>query len=124
MKWGTIAIIAVIAVIVFFAIRSSIKHIKGDGGCCGGGGSVAEESKKLTGPVIAQKTLYIEGMHCDNCRNSVMRQLQKIDGVSASVHLKKNLAVVSLDREVSDEELIRAVERVDFKVSRIENMDS
>lgn len=30
-------IIAILAVIAVVAIRSSIKHFKGQGGCCGGG---------------------------------------------------------------------------------------
>lgn len=120
---GTAIVILVILVIIILAVRGSLKHMKGEGGCCGGGASYTEETRELEGSVVAKKIIYIEGMHCDNCKNSVTRQLQKIDGVAAKVNLKKNLAVVTMDREVSDEELTDAVIRADFKVIRIEKAE-
>ena len=117
-----IIVIAVIVVIVFFAARSSIKHFKGEGSCCGGGGSSEKvEKKTLTGQKLGEKIIHIEGMHCDNCKNSVERQINKIDGASATVNLRKKIAVVEYDRELDDEELRKAVERLDFKVTGIEN---
>lgn len=117
---GTYIIIAILAVIVLFSLRGSLKHFKGQGGCCGGGADVKPEKKKLQGQVVANKIITIEGMHCSNCKNSVERQINKIDGAAAKVHLKKNIAIVSMDRIIPDEELIRAVESVDFKVTKIE----
>ena len=35
---GTAIIIGILAVIVVIAGISSVKHMKGEGGCCGGGG--------------------------------------------------------------------------------------
>ena len=37
------------------------------------------------------------------------------------VNLRKKIAVVEYDRELDDEDLRKAVERLDFKVTRIEN---
>ena len=34
---GTAIIIGILAVIVVIAVISSVKHMKGEGGCCGGG---------------------------------------------------------------------------------------
>ena len=69
---GTIIIIAVLIVIVAAAVISSKKHFKGEGGCCGGGSdSVPSQDKKLTEPKIGEKHVYIEGMHCNNCKNSL-----------------------------------------------------
>ena len=119
---GHIIVIAVIVVIAFFAVRSSMKHFKGEGGCCGGGGSDEKVEKKvLTGQKLGEKIIHIDGMHCDNCKNSVERQINKIDGASAMVNLRKKIAVVEYDRELDDEELRKAVERLDFKVTGIEN---
>lgn len=118
MNVGTILILVVLAAIVVIAVFSGRKHMKGEGGCCGGG-SEKEERKKLDGPIVAKKIMHIEGMHCQNCKNSVERQINRIDGASAEVKLKKNLAVVSMTRLVSDEELTEAVERVDFHVTGI-----
>lgn len=119
---GNIIVIAVIVIIAFFAVRSSMKHFKGEGGCCGGGGSDQKVEKKvLTGQKLGEKIIHIDGMHCDNCKNSVERQINKIDGASATVNLRKKIAVVEYDRELDDEDLRKAVERLDFKVTGIES---
>ena len=59
-------------------------------------------------------------MHCENCKNSVERYLNEIDGVVAKVNLQKKRAVVSMNRIIADEELKKAIEKVDFKVTKIE----
>lgn len=118
---GNIIVIAIILVIVFFAVRSSMQHFKGEGGCCGGGGDEEKVEKKvLEGAKLGEKIVHIDGMHCDNCKNSVERQINKIDGASATVNLRKKLAVVEYDREISNEALRKAVECLDFKVTGIE----
>ena len=73
----------------------------------------------LTGPKIGEKTMHIEGMHCENCKNRVERAINRIDGAVAKVNLRKKIAVVSYDRELSDEDLRRAVEEEDYKVVSI-----
>ena len=115
---GDIIIILVVAVGLVFGVRGLVKRSKH--GCCGG--SVPKAPKKeLEGAVVGEKIVTIEGMHCENCKNSVERQIDRIDGAAAKVDLKQNIARVSMSRVVEDEELIRAVERADFKVVKIEN---
>jgi copper chaperone CopZ len=121
MNTATYVIIAVIAVIVFFAIRSTAKHMKGQGGCCGGGEeiSAAEDTKVLENPMIGQKVVHIEGMHCENCKNSVERSVNRLDGAACRVDLKHNLAEVSYDRPLDENALRFAIERLDFQVTGI-----
>ena len=114
---GDFMIVAVAAVALVFAVRGMVK--RGKNGCCGGGGSVAVK-KTLEGEMIAQKVLTIEGMHCENCKNRVERQINKMAGAVAKVDLKRKIAVVSMSRMVEDEVLREAVERLDFKVLKIE----
>ena len=117
---GTAIIIGILAIIVVIAVISSVKHMKGEGGCCGGGGdTVAEERKTLDNPVIAVKTVDIEGMHCENCKNSIERSVNKIDGASCQVNLKKKQATIEVDREIDDADIRIAIERLDFKVTGI-----
>ena len=119
---GTYIICGILVIVVVAALLGSKKHFKGEGGCCGGGGSDEKVEKKvLTGQKLGEKIIHIDGMHCDNCKNSVERQINKIDGASAMVNLRKKIAVVEYDRELDDEELRKAVERLDFKVTGIEN---
>lgn len=118
---ATIIILAVLVIIVVFAIRGSRKHFGGEGGCCGGGSSTVEDVKELEGKKIGEIIVRIDGMHCDNCKNRVQRALNRVDGASAKVNLKKKEAVVSYDRPVSDEDLKRAVENEDYTVVSIED---
>lgn len=85
---NVVLIIILIAVVVLAAV-SGAKHFKGQGGCCGGGGELRPERKKLDGPVTEEKIISIDGMSCENCRNRVERAINKIDGASARVNLRK-----------------------------------
>lgn len=118
-----VIIILILIVILGFAVKSSIKHFKGEGACCGGGfGQVKTKrpkKKKLDGPVIGTRTIKISGMHCQNCVNSVTRALNSLDGVSAKVSLRDNSAEVSFDRSVEEDRLRRAVEDAGFEVLSI-----
>ncbi len=123
LQMSTVIVIAVLALIVFFAAKSSMKHLKGEGDCCGGGGGeifAEEPEKKLDGPVVATKTVHIEGMHCEKCKARVERAINRLEGASAKVDLKKNVAVVSMDRPVPDELIRNAVTMQDYKVISIE----
>ncbi len=118
----TVLFVAALAIVVFFAARSSLKHLKGDSGCCGGEGvSFAVPTKELDGPIIGKKIVSIEGMHCENCKNSVERAVNRIEGASCTVDLKKNIAIVSYDRELDESSLRRAIEWIDFTVTGIED---
>lgn len=78
------------------------------------------DNKTLEGTKIGEKMVYIEGMHCENCKNRVERAINRIDGAVAKVNLKKNLAVVSYDRKIADDDIRRAVEEQDYKVISIQ----
>lgn len=116
---GTIVFIAVLLVIVAFAVRGSIRHMRGEGGCCGG--SVRAKPKKLTEPVVEKKVVSVSGMHCENCQNHLTELLNELDGVSAKVSLKKQNAVVLATRPVSDEELEETVRRAGYHVESIQS---
>ena len=107
---------AILVIIVILAVVSSAKHFKGQGGCCGGGGELRPEKKKLSGPIVCKKTMVIDGMHCENCRNRVERALNALDGVAGVVNLRKKTAVITAERQVSDEELTTAVTGAGYTV--------
>lgn len=118
-----VIIVAILAVILFFAVKSTIKHMKGEGECCGGPKEPKAKKKKLEGPIVAEKILHIYGMHCVNCQNRIEKALNQMEGVSAKVNLEKNIAVVTMDRNISDEILKITVENLDFKVTEIETKE-
>ncbi len=118
---GNAIILGILIVIGFLALRSAAKHFRGEGGCCGGGSSLPPQKKKLS-HVRFRKTLEIEGMHCDNCKNSVERAINAIDGAAARVSLKRNRAEVTMDREIPEETLIRAVEQAGFRMKAVKSV--
>ena len=87
------------------------------GGSCPSSGKMPK--KKLAGPVVEKRTMEIEGMSCAHCAASVGAALDKIDGVSANVNLSTGKADISCDREIRDDVLKNAVERIGYKVVRI-----
>lgn len=114
-------ILALVAALMFFAVRGAIKHFKGDSPCCGGGGSslAPAAEKRFKNHAIGKKTVKISGMHCDHCVRSVTEAINKINGASAKVSLKTETAVVSYDRPVTDESIRQAVEEAGFTVVSI-----
>ena len=64
-----------------------------------------------------KKTLMIEGMSCAHCSARVENALNAIEGVHATVELKKKRAIVETD--VADDVLIKAVEDAGYKVTAV-----
>ena len=115
-----IIVILVIAVFVLLGVKSTIKHFKGEGACCGGGsGSLPPEEKKLENPVIGKKTIRISGMHCEHCVNAVTEAINKIDGASAKVSLHGKKAGVSFDRELDEAVLKKTIEDAGYTVEEM-----
>lgn len=113
-----VIIIGIVVVLILIGIRSGIKHFKGEGGCCGGGSTVKPKKKKLKN-VVAQKTVIIEGMTCENCKNRVERCINDIDGAAAKVNLKKKQAIVSFEKDIDVEQIRAAIEKAGYKVIEI-----
>ncbi len=73
-----------------------------------------KEDKTMT------KTISIEGMMCGHCEATVKKALEALKGVeNAEVSHTTGTAVVTLDADVSDEALKKAVEDQDYKVTKI-----
>ena len=108
----------IVIILIIIGIRSSVKHFKGEGGCCGGGSSVKVKRKKLK-RVVKQRIVIIEGMTCEHCQARVESKLNALDGVSARVNLKRKTAVVSMEKEVEDEEIKKAIENAGYEVIEI-----
>ena len=68
-----------------------------------------------------EKTMKIEGMMCGHCEARVKKALEALPQVTeAQVSHEAGTAVVKLNAEVSNEELTKAVEEQDYKVTSVE----
>ena len=80
-----------------------------------------EEKIKKRNQKRAEIVLHIEGMMCGNCEKHVQKALEALPGVSkAEASHVNGTAVVTLDGEVSDEQLKKAVAAEDYTVTSIE----
>ncbi len=115
-----IAILFIAAIVG--AVYGSYVHFKGNGSCCGGGSSSVALEKHLDGEIVYKKNVRIQGMVCDNCKAHVQNALNEINGLSATVNLKKATAKVDAIREVSDDEIRDAVSKAgNYNVVSIED---
>lgn len=110
-------IIAVLVVVLAFCIRSSAKHFRGEGGCCGG--STYKARRKKLDHVAAKRVFAVEGMSCQNCVNRVMEAVNSIEGASGVVNLKKGLVTVSMEHPIEDETIKKAIEKAGYHVTGI-----
>ena len=62
-----------------------------------------------------KKVIEIEGMNCMHCVANATKALNAIDGVDATVDLKKKSATVNLSKEVDDQTLIDAIAAAGYK---------
>ena len=117
---SNLIIILILLFVLFFSVKGAVSLFRGEGSCCGGGGSeVRIKPGKLSG-VIAVKTVKIDGMHCKHCYTRVANALNSMDGVNAVVYGKKGKAVVKLGKDISDEEIIRVISDLDYRVVSVE----
>ena len=118
MNTSNLIIILLLAVILFFAVRGTITHLKGEGECCGGP-KEKPIKKKMSGTPQKKLVLSVEGMSCDHCRVRVENALNAMDGVLAKVNLSKQQAKVSLYKEMDEEQLKEAVTKAGYEVTKI-----
>ena len=107
-------IIGMIAVLVTIGVTYTVKHFKGESGCCGGG-SYKPRRKKLS-DVKYKKTFKVGGMHCEHCKNRVEETVNDIKGVAGKVNPKKGELTVSYADDVADEIIKTKIERVGYTI--------
>ena len=83
-------------------------------------------AEPVSAPVVKEdntmkKTLHVEGMMCGHCEARVKKALESLPAVDeAVVSHEAGTAIVTLNAEVSDADLKKAVEDQDYKVTGIE----
>ena len=112
-------IVLFIVVVAGMGVRSTMKHFKGQSGCCGG--STYKPKKKKLRKVLYKKVFYVDGMHCEHCKNRMQETVNDIAGIAGIVNLKKGTVTVSYEEMVDDEVIKTKIERAGYSVTKIEN---
>ena len=113
-------LIILLLMVMFFAIRTSLKHFRGEGGCCGGG-TIPKIKKQKLNQVIETKRIKIEGIECNHCCKKISAVLNSLDYVNANVSLKRKEAIVKLGRTVSEDILQKTIEEIGYQVVLIDS---
>lgn len=71
------------------------------------------------GEDLMKKEIIIEGMSCSHCSGRVEQALNQMEGVQATVDLKRKIADVTITGEISDQQLQKAVEDAGYQVVEI-----
>lgn len=111
---GDIIVLIVAVLIIAAAVGAILKKAKSRASCCGSGTYVAK-SRKLRS-IVQKKSFRVDGMHCQNCVNRVMEDIQDIPHTSAVVNLKKGIVTVSMEEPVDENEIKAAIEKHGYVV--------
>lgn len=105
-------LIGVIALILAIAVFSTVKHFRGEGGCCGGGG-YKPKRKKL--PCVKyKKTFQVGGMHCAHCKRRVEEAVNDLRSVAGKVNLRRGVLTVSYAETVEDGVIKEKIEKAGY----------
>lgn len=67
-----------------------------------------------------KKTIKINGMNCMHCVKAVKESLGEVKGINkVEVSLENKQAIVNLENEVSNEQIIEAIDDAGFEVIEI-----
>ena len=120
---ANIIIIVFIAIIAVIAIRSTRKHMRGEGSCCGGGcgGTLKPEKKVLAKDTIGTAILKISGMTCENCENRVWRALDRMEDVAVmDISHRKGTAVIAYSADIPRENLEDVISQAGYTLTEVE----
>ena len=115
-----VIIIVIIAIGIVFGVRSILRSASGKS-CCSGGDSIVKigpsDNDRSHYPYRAEAT--VEGMTCKNCAERVTNALNSLDGVWATVHLKKNSVSILLKQNDVEAALTEAVSKAGYTMKDV-----
>ena len=117
---SNLIIILILGFLLFFSVKSTISHFRGEGSCCGGGSRDVKVKTKKLGTVVSTKVIKIDGMHCEHCYTRVHNVLNSIDGINATVYGKKGKAVIKSDHDIEDAFIVGTIEKLGYTVVSVE----
>lgn len=119
---GSILIIAILVVIILFAIKSVIHRIRHGSACCGERDAPQKKVKVKDKNKSHYPFLYIltvDGMHCSNCTRHVENALNSLDGIWATANLQDKEVIVLSKSIRENSELEKIVAQAGYTVLKI-----
>ena len=117
LRTENVILIVLLTAAVAVGIWYTIRHFKGEGGCCGGG-SYRPRKKKLS-HVTGEKTFRVEGMHCEHCKVRVEEAVNDIHGAAGRADWKRGLLTVLYSQPVDDGQIKQRVEKAGYRITGV-----
>lgn len=120
MTAGDFFIIIPAAAIIAFIVISYVKKFKSGKNCCGT--ETVKLKKKKLKKCAGTFTLYVEGMHCENCRKLVTEAVNSLDGYSAKTDILKKECRVNYEKEADIKKVIDSIKKAGFYAEKREKI--
>ncbi|MGN1182356.1 MAG: heavy-metal-associated domain-containing protein [Faecalibacillus sp.] len=114
---GTFIIVIILGCAVILALKSSLEHFRGESGCCKHETTV--KNKQLQ-EVVDQRTVYISGIHCQNCENRIKEAFNQINYLSCRDIKERKIAIIESQQYINDDEIYQIIEKAGYKVNYVE----
>ncbi|MBE6665126.1 MAG: hypothetical protein E7603_02750 [Ruminococcaceae bacterium] len=118
--FGTGILIAVFAVALFVALRTTIKRFGLKRKCCGGKKPEKREEKALDFEPIFEIIVRIDGLCCEDCAIRVENAFNRMAEVSAKACHHEKRAVLLLGKEPDETKIRTVVSDCGFAVTEIQ----
>lgn len=110
---GTFIVVIVLVVFIVFALKNSIGHFQGTGGCCG---SYEKVEKKRMLSVVDRRQVTISGIHCQNCEKKIKNKINQQSHLLCHRISHHKIAYIKSDQENDDEQIKRIIENLGYQV--------
>lgn len=67
-----------------------------------------------------KKKIYIDGMSCSHCVSHVKEALLDIGASKVKIELEEKFAVAEFEDEVTDNDIMEAIEEIGYEVTEVE----
>ncbi len=114
MENGILIVILVAAAVA--ALVPTLRHFRGQGGCCGGGDYKVKRKKLKT--VLYTHTFAVSGMHCAHCQGRVEEIINDMEGLAGRVDLQHGTLTISYSRDVPTEQIAPRLQRAGYTLGK------
>ena len=113
---GTLIIFFILGVFVIIALKNTIDHFMGIGGCCGDKQKI---NKKHLLHIVDHRQVTILGIHCQNCENRIKNVINQQPHLLCHHISHQKIAYIKSNQKINELELKKIIEAIGYQVVNI-----
>ncbi len=111
-----VILIVLLVAAVAAALVPTLRHFRGQGGCCGGSDYKIKRKKLKT--VLYTHTFAVSGMHCERCQGRVEEIINDVDGLAGRVDRRHGTLTISYGRDVPTEQIAPRLQKAGYTLGQ------